>query len=58
MLNGSKDLLGEGGRLIVITYHSLEDRLVKNMMKAGNTEGKVQQDFLDVRKLPSNPLVR
>ena len=45
MLNGSKDLLGEGGRLSVITYHSLEDRLVKNMMKAGNTEGKVKQDF-------------
>jgi 16S rRNA (cytosine1402-N4)-methyltransferase len=29
----------------VITYHSLEDRIVKNMMKAGNAEGKVRQDF-------------
>ena len=45
MLNGAKDLLGEGGRLAVITYHSLEDRIVKNMMKAGNVEGKIKQDF-------------
>ena len=45
MLNGAKDLLGEGGRLSVITYHSLEDRIVKNMMKAGNVEGKSKQDF-------------
>ena len=45
MLNGAKDLLGKGGRLSVITYHSLEDRIVKNMMKTGNVEGKVQQDF-------------
>ena len=45
MLNGAKDLLGEGGRLSVITYHSLEDRIVKNMIKAGNVEGKIKQDF-------------
>lgn len=45
MLNGAKDLLKEGGRLSVITYHSLEDRIVKNIMKAGNVEGKVKQDF-------------
>ena len=45
MLNGACDLLAEGGRLSVITYHSLEDRIVKNMMKAGNVEGKVRQDF-------------
>ena len=45
MLNGTKDLLCEGGRLSVITYHSLEDRIVKNMMKAGNVEGKIKQDF-------------
>ena len=45
MLNGAKNLLGEGGRLSVITYHSLEDRIVKNMMKAGNVEGKIKQDF-------------
>ena len=45
MLNGACELLGKGGRLCVITYHSLEDRIVKNMMKTGNIEGKVQQDF-------------
>ena len=56
MLNGSKDLLGEGGRLSVITYHSLEDRLVKNMMKAGNTEGKIQQDFFGRTEAPFKPV--
>ena len=45
MLNGAKDLLCEGGRLSVITYHSLEDRIVKNFIKAGNAEGKVTQNF-------------
>lgn len=45
MLNGARNVLGEGGRLVVITYHSLEDRLVKNMMKAGNAEGRMKQDF-------------
>jgi 16S rRNA (cytosine1402-N4)-methyltransferase len=45
MLNGAREVLREGGRLSVITYHSLEDRIVKNFMKAGNAEGKVKQDF-------------
>lgn len=45
MLYTACDLLREGGHLSVITYHSLEDRMVKNMMKAGNVEGKVEQDF-------------
>ena len=45
MLYGAQDVLREGGRLSVITYHSLEDRIVKNIMKAGNAEGKVNQDF-------------
>ena len=45
MLHAATELLAEGGRLSVITYHSLEDRIVKNVMKAGNPEGKVVQDF-------------
>ena len=45
MLNGAREVLRDGGRLSVITYHSLEDRIVKNFMKAGNAEGKVKQDF-------------
>jgi 16S rRNA (cytosine1402-N4)-methyltransferase len=45
MLNATTQLLAPGGRLSIITYHSLEDRIVKNMMKAGNPEGKVEQDF-------------
>jgi 16S rRNA (cytosine1402-N4)-methyltransferase len=45
MLTSATELLREGGRLSVITYHSLEDRMVKNIMKTGNPEGKVEKDF-------------
>ena len=45
MLKAASELLAPGGRLSVITYHSLEDRIVKNVMKTGNAEGKVAQDF-------------
>lgn len=45
MLQSATELLRPGGRLSVITYHSLEDRIVKNMMKTGNAEGKMVQDF-------------
>ena len=44
-LSGAAESLRSGGKLVVITYHSLEDRMVKNFIKAGNIEGKVEKDF-------------
>ena len=45
MLAAATDLLRDGGRLSVITYHSIEDRIVKNIIKSGNPEGRLTQDF-------------
>lgn len=51
-LSATASVLRPGGRLAIITYHSLEDRLVKNFMKSGNFSGKIEKDFFGVASTP------
>lgn len=52
MLAAATEVLKPGGRLVVMTYHSLEDRMVKNMIRSGNVEGKVEQDIFGRTNAP------
>jgi 16S rRNA (cytosine1402-N4)-methyltransferase len=58
LLKQSADVLKPGGRLVVISYHSLEDRLVKNYMKTGNFEGIQEKDFYGNVIAPLKPITR
>lgn len=57
-LQGARNSLRQGGRLSIITYHSLEDRMVKNFMKTGNTQGENEKDFYGRSLSPFEQITR
>lgn len=57
-LEQSLKMLKPGGRLVVISYHSLEDRLVKNFLKSGNFEGHIEKDFYGRATTPFELITR
>ena len=58
LLIQSEDLIKVGGRLVVISYHSLEDRMVKNFMNKGNIQGELKKDFYGNPLRSFNPVVK
>ncbi|MBO7067738.1 MAG: 16S rRNA (cytosine(1402)-N(4))-methyltransferase RsmH [Bacteroidaceae bacterium] len=58
MLTSATEILAPGGRITILTYHSLEDRMVKNLIKSGNVEGKTETDLFGKNKAPLKAINR